>query len=184
MKKFFLFLVSSLLFLFLFSCKPEILEGYTLYENSEHNFSIQYPENWQYREGFAKDSENLTGAIVVLQSPFEGKGDFFKENTYIFTENIPDTVTNVGEYLDYTLKTLPSQMNEFNKSEDGREIINGKESIWIKFSYVSRMQRLESLAYIFYKDGMGYVINSTTRPELFIKYRRTFENISRTMKFN
>ncbi len=177
-------LLSTLIAFLLFGCGKDEMEGYKTYENDTHGFSIQYPEEWTYREGLGKDSESGVGAIVVFQSPKEGKKDLFRENAYIFTEELPDSVTNVDEYLDYSKYSLPEQMKEFEILSEGEALINGEKSKWIIFSYVSRMQKSQSLAYMFYKDGQGFVFTSTARPNTLMSFRRLFENMSTSIKFD
>lgn len=166
-----------------FGCKPDKREGYTLYENENYGVSIEYPEDWNSREGFGKESESGTGAIVVFQSPSEGKKDLFRENTYIFTEDLPDTVQNVTQYMEYSKSALPAQMGEFEVLEEGTAKMDGEKSEWIIFSYVQRLQKMQSIAYIFHRGDYGLVIISTSRPESFMSFRRTFENIATSIKF-
>jgi len=184
MKK--LYSVILLLFslFFLLSCGKDKWEGYKLYENDEFGFSIYYPEDWSFREGFGRDSEQITGSIVVFQSPSEGKMDLFRENVNIFIETLPDSVDNVDAYLQYSKSYLPTQLANMNITEEGKQVINGVDSRWIIFGYTSRLKDLASMGYIFYRDGMGFVINSTSMPEDFMKFRRTFEKISTSIQFN
>ncbi len=183
MKTKLLLIVSIIILIFINSCSKNELKGYKEYTNDEYGFSIFYPTDWNYREGFGRDSKTSTGAIVVFQDSLESKGDLFRENTYIFTESLPDSVTNVDEYLKYSKSSLPSQMKEFKVLDDGETIINERKSDWVIFSYVSRLQRVQSLAYLFIVDGKGFVITSTSRPEDFMRFRRTFENIAKSIKF-
>ncbi len=176
---------SLLVFLFaliLFSCKSEDkYEGFSNYENEEKGFSIQYPENWNFREGFSKDLE--TGSIVVLQSPSEGKKDLFLENVHIFTEPLPDSVKNVDDYLEYSKIFLPTQLQEMEIQDEGKIQIDGIQSRWIIFNYVNRLQRVTSIGYIFYRNGEGFVIVGTSRPESFMGFRHLFEKIATSIKF-
>ncbi|KUG24752.1 hypothetical protein ASZ90_005443 [hydrocarbon metagenome] len=173
-----------LLVFFLFGCGRDKMDGYKLYENDDYGFSLYYPEDWTFREGLGRDNENITGSIVVFQSPSEGKMDFFRENVNIFIETLPDSVTDVDSYLRYSKSYLPTQLANMNITEEGKQVINGVDSRWIIFGYTSRMKDLASMGYIFYRDGMGFVINSTSLPEDFMKFRRTFEKISTSIQFN
>ncbi|WKZ70296.1 MAG: hypothetical protein QY331_03365 [Melioribacteraceae bacterium] len=183
MKKIHLSVLFTLIVIFLIACQKENMEGYKLYENEEYQFTIQYPENWVYREGLAKDSGLDLGSIVVIQAPNEGKKDLFRENVHIFTEALPDSVTNIDEYLTYSKSYLPTQLQQIDFKEEGKVIIDGKPARWIIFDFVNRLQMVTTIGYIFYMDGYGLVITSTSRPEDFMKYRRTFENISTSIKF-
>lgn len=176
-------IVLLLIMVILFGCKPDKREGYTLYENDSYGFSIEYPEDWTSREGFGKESESGMGAIVVFQSPSEGKKDLFRENTYIFSEDLPDSVKNVTQYMEYSKSALPAQMNEFEVLEEGSAEMDGEKSEWIIFTYVQRLQKLQSIAYIFHRGDYGLVVISSSRPDSFMSFRRTFENIATSIKF-
>lgn len=182
--KFKLLLFSMLISLIAISCAKKELEGYTTYEDETHGFTIQYPEDWTARGGLGKDNESITGAIVVFQSPSEGKTDVFRENSYIFSESVPDSVTDLESYIRFNKTNLPNQLQEFEIKEEGTQVIDGKKSHWMIFSYVQRLQKVMSIAYVFYKDDQGFAIVSTSRPDVFMKYRRTFENISTSINFN
>ena len=182
MRKIYSSLLVILSVLILFSCKSEDkYEGFKKYENEEKGFSIKYPENWNYREGFAKEIE--TGSIVVFQSPSEGKRDLFLENVHVFTEPLPDSVKNVDDYLEYSKIYLPSQLQEMEILEEGKSQIDGQQSRWIIFNYVNRLQRVTSIGYIFYKNDEGFAVVATARPEDFMGKRRLFEKIVTSIKF-
>ncbi|RJP62352.1 MAG: hypothetical protein C4543_02135 [Ignavibacteriales bacterium] len=183
MKKNHLSVLFTLIVIFLIACQKENMEGYKLYENEEYQFTIQYPEDWTYREGFAEALNPEHGSIVVFQSPNEGKFDLFRENVHIFAEALPDSVADIASYLKYSKNFLPTQFDEITFLDEGRLAIDGKISRWIMFEYVRQLRRVSSIGYMFYMDGYGLVINSTARPEDIMKYRRTFENISTSIKF-
>lgn len=182
MKKILFTLFFLTLILLMFSCKSEDkYEGYKTYKNSNAGFTLQYPEDWTYREGLGKDID--LGSIVIFQSPSEGKQDLFRENVHIFTESLPDSVKNVDEYLAFSKQSLPQLLQEMEILEEGKTLIDGQTSRWIIFNYVSQLQRVTSIGYMFYRNGKGFVITATSRPEDFMSYRRTFEKIATSIKF-
>ena len=183
MKKILSIFPALLLIIFLISCGNEQNKGYKEYENTAYEFTISYPEDWVYKEGFGKDSKYGNGSIVVLQVPNQGKRDLFRENIHIFTESLPDSVKNIDEYFSYSKSYLPAQLEDLEFLEEGKININGAASRWIIFKYVSRLQIVNSIGYIFYRDGYGLVVTGTARPEDFMGYRRTFENIATSIKF-
>lgn len=183
MKKIFTSL-SIFAFIILFvSCGEKETQGYQTYENDNEGFTISYPENWNYKEGFAKDSKLATGSIVVFQNPSEGKRDLFQENVHIFTEPLPDSVKNIDQYFEYSQSYLPAQLKDIEFVEKGKIVIDGVNAKWMIFTYANRLQKVNSIGYIFYRDGHGLVITGTARPEDFMRFRRTFENIATSIKF-
>lgn len=182
MKKIFLTLSLLVSILLMFSCTSKNeYEGFKVYENKNAGFSIQYPEDWKFREDFGKDAD--LGSIVFLQSPSEGKHDLFFENVHIFKEVLPDSVKNVNDYLAYSKESLPSQLSEMEILEEGKTEIDGESSRWIIFNFVNNLQRVTSIGYMFYRDGKGLVLTATSRPEDFMSKRRLFEKIAKSIKF-
>lgn len=183
MKQIFKTITISLLAIVVFSCGSKEKEGFKTYTNENEGFSISYPEDWVYREGFGKDASFETGSIVVFQSPSEGKKDLFRENVHVFTETLPDSVIDIESYYNYSKNYLPNQLNELEFIENRKTIINGEPAHWVIFKYSSRLQLVNSLGYMFYRDGHGLVITCTSRPEDFMKFRRTFEDIATSIEF-
>jgi hypothetical protein len=170
--------------LFLISCGKEEKAGFKTYTNDEQGFTLSYPETWGYREGFAKDSETATGTIVIFQAPYEGKKDIFRENAVIFNEELPDSVKDVDSYFEYSQEYLPTQLEDLEIKDSGKRIVNGTPARWLIFQYTNRLQRVTALGYMFYHNDKGLVITSTARPEDFMRWRRTFEDIATSIEFN
>jgi hypothetical protein len=76
-------------------------QQYLLYESPQYGFSIQYPSDWQVREGEA-------GVIVTFTSPLESNFDPFTANVAIGIENIA-TGTSLDNYSKSILELLQSQ---------------------------------------------------------------------------
>ena len=182
--RFLSFLLSVATIVLIFTGCGKDKENVKTYKNEKLGFTIEYPKDWLYREGFAKDLDGEHGSIVVFQAPSEGKKDIFRENVNIFSEAVDDSITDVSKYLKYSKNVLTQQLEDVKFFEEGKRKINGESSSWIYFEYVSRFQQLQSIGFIFLRDGYGLVITSTARPEDFMKYRRTFEDIATSIEFN
>ena len=58
-------------------------QQYSLYENPQNNFSIQYPSDWTVRQGGGG-----AGVIATFSSPYESNFDPFIANLVIGVENV------------------------------------------------------------------------------------------------
>jgi serine/threonine-protein kinase len=72
-------------------------QQYSLYENPQHNFSIQYPSDWTVRQGGG------AGVIATFSSPTESNFDPFTANLVIGVENVTS-----GASLDNYTRTVVS----------------------------------------------------------------------------
>lgn len=89
-----------------------VISGFSLYENKDFNFSIQYPQNWDMTE---------PGGDIKVQfySPQENEDDTFKENVNVIVSSLPAKVT-FDQYVDANLKQLQGGLKDF-KMESSKE---------------------------------------------------------------
>ena len=64
-------------------------QQYSVYENPQYGFIIQYPSNWQVEEGNASG----TAVVAAFSSPFESNFDTFAENFAIGVEDHPGGIS-------------------------------------------------------------------------------------------
>jgi eukaryotic-like serine/threonine-protein kinase len=82
---------------------PQQLQ-YSLYENPQHNFTIQYPSDWTLRQGGG------AGVIVTFSSPYESDFDPFIANLVIGIENLTSgaSLENYTSSVVALLQSIPA----------------------------------------------------------------------------
>lgn len=86
------------------STEPEQQQEYSLYENPQFGFSIEYPNDWRVNEG----NSSGAGVAAAFTSPLESDFDTFAENFAIGIQNLPNG-TSLDDYGRSAVALLQSE---------------------------------------------------------------------------
>ena len=161
------------------SQRPRQVQQYSLYESPQHGFSIEYPSDWQVREGSA-------GVIVTFTSPLESNFDPFTANVAIGIENIA-TGTSLDNYSKSILELLQSQPpgQDFEITENPvPTTLAGLPAQRIGFTVTAPSERsldsestLEGVQVWTVEGNYGYVLSFASEQDKFSSYSPIMEHI-------
>lgn len=144
------------------------------YINKERGFSLEFPAGWDARE-------NYYGTLVAALSPFEGPEDDFQENVNIVIEELPPGMT-LDEYVRHSINNLDFFLTEPQIHEKGLFSGGGKKAWWVIYSHRMGKLHLKAMSYTFLVGNTAYIITSTSQPEKFEEYRKSFDEVSRSFE--
>lgn len=153
----------------------EVNDGFTLYTNADHGFSIQYPNTWEYQE-------NAFGSHVMFFSP-QPKGDAFRENVGVITEVLSGDI-DVDTYYAAAKEHLASFISDFNETMNKNFKLgefNAKKVQYIgtQWTYTLKWQQV-----FFIKDHVAYVITYTAMKDTFDDYLADVDAMIHTITLN
>lgn len=112
----------------IFNPKPSVMEGFSLYQNSIHKASIQYPSVWDKHEIFNNDYVAVVEFIIPSALPLPqntsdvgamkqySRGISNPPDSVIFTvKNLPvETISSLENVTDDQIKTLGFRFDNFS----------------------------------------------------------------------
>lgn len=147
----------------------------TRYYNNDLNISIKNTKDWEAHE-------NYQGIPVFFMSPIENENDSFRENITIVSENAPSY--SLTQYYQDNIKGIDKYLIDFKILEEVADIkINGNNFKKVTYEHYSQNTDLNVLVYFTVKKEKGYVISCTALDNTFDDYKKDFETLAESFKF-
>jgi len=140
---------------------------YAKYTNDLFDFAIEYPVNWEYREGgiYLGDDINLQTTSIVIFYKTSIVSDEYEAVGILYNKIDPETalllgIDNIESLVRYTLTSAPSAKIKSISSE----IIGGKEYGVAEFVLATGGQILLKKVYILWDSNTGdtWIISAET----------------------
>ena len=140
------------------------------YSNSEYNFSMKYPADWDIREDYR-------GYVVAFMGPYIPEYEY-TVNINMEILQLPDEMTL--DYLQQLIElTNESKTREYSKISEYDTIIGGQLAkvltVTAEMDFDIGPVELKDIGAIFIKDHFGYVITYDVPSKIHEKYRNCFE---------
>jgi len=151
----------------------DLLDGHHLYINTEHKFSLQYPEERSMQEG-------QYNSVVRFFSPQDFE-DTFREDIAVFVTDMDKQ--SLKEYLQNVEETLRKTVANFGMIQETNVKIDGKKSPkWIyQWKQVGRDMKW---AQVFVEKGANlYLISYTASQTTFEEHEGVLETVLDTFNF-
>lgn len=137
--------------------------GYTFYENTEFNFSLQYPSSWTAQEGFM-------GTTFLTKSALENENDLFQENINIVIEDLTGLDFTLKKYTELSYAQLENVISDYSIISNEKTLFANTDAETIIFSGTQGKFKLKWLqVYLLYNDK-AYIITYTAEETKFVKY--------------
>lgn len=147
------------------------------YRNDAGNFSVVFPENWDYKENFM----NLP---VMAFTPLESETDQFQENISISYETVGEEMT-LDDYYDFTMESIKDMSSfflNFKEIENSDMILDEVPSKYSTYTYTMQEVEIKVMFYLLIKNGRAYAITGTTTTETFDQYKTELEKIAQSFR--
>jgi hypothetical protein len=163
---------------------PQQLQ-YSLYENPQHDFSIQYPSDWTLRQGGA------AGVIATFSSPYESNFDPFIANLVIGVENISSgaSLENYTSSVVALLQSVPAPADFSLTGSPQAATFGGLPAREMKFTMtvpnaksLSSETTVEGLQVWTVDNNKAYVLSFASEQDKFAGYLPTIEHIIDTFR--
>jgi hypothetical protein len=148
------------------------------YSNTEHRFSIAFPQGWTLLEG---DGE--IEPYVEATSPWEDDADEFSEHITVDVEPVTPGIT-VDAYVEETIEAQSVSIPGFTTKRRGRTMIDGRDAIWVEFEFEDEGGDLTVLGYAVVEGSSGYLISCVAQTRKFVSYEDVFRKTAESLRFN
>jgi hypothetical protein len=140
------------------------------YENIEFGFSIDYPQDWAFKE-------NVNGNVVVFSDPTTTVNP---SKVSVLAETTLEDVTTYGEGLQRIYSQLYTDWVNVNTTPT---TIGTLEAIEVESTYTKGAVNMQVLQLIVVNGGKAFVITSEAEETAFLDLRETFTQILASLKF-
>jgi hypothetical protein len=121
------------------------------YENKDNKFSIEYPKDWEKKEG-------VFGTVVAFVSP-QKVNDEFPEN---LTVVVKPTEADVHDYVASAVNSAPKSYDNFALVEDKPTTLAGVDGEMITYTFTQDTLKLYTREIFGVKNGKLYDVTFTT----------------------
>ena len=160
--------IGSWLFLQQKGSEPEI--SFSLYENPDRGFRVEYPEAWSKQ---SRDDFFATG--ITFFSPLEGDSDNFKEQVSVLVENLPSDI-DLEQYTEDSIaevkKLSDPNVREAKNVNLGKS--EGRQIIYVGEVSGNTVQRMQTWSI---EDSRVYIVTYTAKPDSYDNYLPTVEKM-------
>jgi len=89
----------------------------------------------------------------------------------------------MDRYLELSVATMDKQLNSFKVLRQGETTIDGKDGRWLLFAHSFMGHDLKVLAYVVIDGRKSYIITCTASNKTFSNYKKRFEEIAESFRF-
>jgi len=147
---------------------------FVVYISNDNGFSIRFPSSWEKREG-------VGGSVVAALSPQTNPADQFRPNANVIVKDLHRNAT-LEEYM-HAVITYMNKQSGFQIHDKGQIKINSSDAGWILYSQRRESINFKVLTYILVQKRRAYQITCTATVDQFARYKKKFEDIAQTFKF-
>jgi len=145
------------------------------YHNEQYGFSIRLPSDWE-------QAPDVGGTAILARAPYDIETDLFQENVNVTVGAAPGNLN-----LDIDFHNIVSGISRtflnYQQRATGTTTIAAKKAYWVEYTYQYGKLRLRTIFYLFATDEYMFMITCTGEEDHFSKYKRTFQSIAKSFRF-
>lgn len=160
-------------------------DSFLTYNNSQLNFSIQYPSTWDVIDNkFQPELENISSTIEI-KSPFEGSQDLLQEAFLISINKLIENIT-FNDYVDNALTQFKNEYRDFQLISNNSTMIDNHNGRKLSYSYIAGVDPLSIKLimnhYIISDGNKVYVLSFGTPPDKYYEYLSIIQKMINSFK--
>ena len=160
-------------------------DSFLTYNNSQLNFSIQYPSTWAVIDNkFQPELENISSTIEI-KSPFEGSQDLLQEAFLISINKLMENIT-FNDYVDNALTQFKNEYRDFQLISNNSTMIDNHNGRKLSYSYIAGVDPLSIKLimnhYIISDGNKVYVLSFGTPPDKYYEYLSIIQKMINSFK--
>ncbi len=144
-----------------------------IYSNSQYNFSLEYPAEWEFEEG-------LLGTVVFFAGPSEPN---YQMNVNLVTEELPK-IYSIDDYSKLGELQVKKAHSDYVNLGELHTNISGLPAIIRTFTVTIKSVPLKDTQAYFIKDKTAYIITYDIPIDKYDSYIDSFNLAVSTFKFN
>ena len=152
-------------------------DNFIVYVLPEYNLRISYPAAWQIVDNKAFLYNNM---VVGFGIPKENSTDLSFDSLCIYVMDMPGNYSiSLNEFIDLNIRDLKDTRPEFNLIESTPTTLGGVPAYRIVFTETGQ----KKLGISAIKGNKVYIVSYGTRPERYLKYLSTIEQMIASFEF-
>jgi hypothetical protein len=136
--------------------------------------SVEIPDDWEVWEGADDD-------LLVTAAPEEDQ-DGIQPQLLVTVEELEDD-TDAKSYMVGNVVYMQGHLPSYNNHGSGFFACDGYDVAWHHYTSDAGGFTLTAITYFIVRDCRAYLLNFKANPELFGRWRDTFEQIVRSIRF-
>ncbi|MBN2531403.1 MAG: hypothetical protein JXB88_00855 [Spirochaetales bacterium] len=155
---------------------PELhpIKGFAVFENLDAGIRIQYPENWDIKEG-----DNGVAFLI----PKENTGTVLYEGFNLLYEKMYGIEMSLEKYLEITIDGMKKYMPGFTLIESSESTLGGHPACRIIYLGTHESMEMKFFSMFAIRKGFVYALSFNTLSDQFDAYRETYEKITGSFQF-
>ncbi len=150
----------------------------SVYQSSDYNLSIRYPDQWQQKE-LQQKSDNLT-LLVMFLSPLEG-ADTVRENVNVVIEDTASTPVSLQQYSALGIQKEEAFFTSFHLFDSEDVTIAGRPAHRVTYTATFQRQTLKFRQVWMLRGTQAFVWTFADTPEFFDAHVGIFERMLGTL---
>ena len=152
------------------------------YSNSEHNFSVEYPADWDLKKTLT-DFEKSTGVLAIIEGPKSVKYNH-RTSIMIEADKCPSNFTAEEFAKAVEQQILTKNMKDFTNLKEQKSTVSGIPALVKTFAATVNNLPLKDIQAYLIKGNFAYTITYQVTTDLHDEYIGCFDLAIRTFKFN
>ncbi len=145
------------------------------YINKDKGFSIAFPKGWIKQEG-------VRGTTVMAMSPSKTADELTRPSITITVADLPSELS-IEDAFNLSLNNMRQQLSNFKVLESNDLVIDEIKAKSLIYSWSMKPWQLKGLNYMIIKGRRWYSLSYNVKPEYFEPYKKDFNNIVQSFKF-
>jgi hypothetical protein len=159
------------------SCSGETVRIPGRYYHDEMKFSIEFPKEWEIKEGDGEESSLVEGV-----SPWEDDEDAFSEYIGVDVEEFSEKI-KLDELFDSMREDQAREFSYFKELDRCDIVIDGQDAKYLLFEFELDEGRNRAKSYTLVRDKRGYLISCVAEASKYDQYAEAFEAAAASFRF-
>jgi len=151
--------------------------GYMRFTSNEYNFSIEYPADWQVREGFM-------GSAAAFFTPTKTEADGFSDYLMVTVEDTSPYLLSLDDYWNISVEQVRRVIPDANITDSAGTTLSGQEAEMIVFTGTQGSYRLKWLVVYTIREDRIYSLTYTAEEDNFKEYLSDMEDAISSFEIN
>lgn len=160
-------------------------DSFLTYNNSQLNFSIQYPSTWDVIDNKSHPELENISRTIEIKSPFEGSQDLLQEAFLISINKLMENIT-FNDYVDNALTEFKNEYRDFQLISNNSTMIDNHNGRKLSYSYIAGVDPLSIKLimnhYIISDGNKVYVLSFGTPPDKYYEYLSIIQKMINSFK--
>lgn len=145
------------------------------YINKDKGFSIVFPKGWIKQEG-------VRGTTVMAMSPTKTADELTRQSITITVADLPNELS-MEDAFNLSLNNMRQRLSNFKKLESNDLVIDNIKAKSLIYSWSMKPWQLKGLNYMIIRGRRWYSLSYNVKPKYFVTYKKDFDNIVQSFKF-